>query len=74
MSSSMKCLECGKDLAYIVACEPLGLVAEPPPGEAASSPRRKKPSRAELEDRIIELEADLQSLKCNHSVQRESAE
>jgi hypothetical protein len=62
-SSSMACPKCGKDPSYIVAYEPLGLVDErplPPP-----APRRA--TRAQLEQRIRELEAELATARAAES-------
>lgn len=62
-SSSMRCPECGKDPAVIVAYEPLGLLARSPHGDVPCEPRPSKPSRAQLERRVAELEAEVSRLK-----------
>ncbi|CAI7978112.1 conserved hypothetical protein [Frankia sp. Hr75.2] len=63
-ASSMKCPECGKDPSDIVAFEPLGLLAEPPkPQEPAVPPAPKRPTRAQLERRLAELEAEVDNLR-----------
>ncbi|KQC34714.1 hypothetical protein UK82_30545 [Frankia sp. ACN1ag] len=63
-SSSMKCPECGRDPSYIVAFEPLGLVAEPPKPQAPAAPSApKRRTRAQLERRLAELEAEVSELR-----------
>lgn len=60
-SSSMRCPECQRDPCYIVAYEPLGLVAETPGRTVPPTPPR--PTRAQLERRVRELEAELAGLR-----------
>ncbi|MCK9928830.1 hypothetical protein MXD62_16870 [Frankia sp. Mgl5] len=63
-ASSMQCPECGKDPSYIVAFEPLGLLAEPPkPRKPAPAPTPRPPTRAQLERRLAELEAEVSELR-----------
>ncbi|MFB9585043.1 hypothetical protein OG590_17085 [Streptomyces goshikiensis] len=65
-SSSMDCPECGKESSVIVAFEPIGLVGEPPAAareELAAPPPPKRPSRAELERRIAQLEKENERLR-----------
>ncbi|MEX2982810.1 hypothetical protein [Streptomyces sp. C36] len=64
-SSSMRCPECGKDPARIVAYEPIGLAAEPPRARSGTvaPTRQRKPSRVELERRVAELEAENRRLR-----------
>jgi hypothetical protein len=57
-SSSMRCPDCDSDPASIVAFEPVGLV-EPQNVPAAASPQARQPSRAELQRRLRDLEAQL---------------
>jgi len=57
-SSSMVCTECGKKPAHIVAYEPLGFLDQRPVPPAPAAPPRR-PTRAQLERRIAELEAQL---------------
>jgi hypothetical protein len=66
-SSSMRCPDCGKDPAVIVAYEPLGLVAELPTGRTVSpsKPPRSRLTRAQLEERVSALEAENQQLRAN---------
>lgn len=63
-SASMRCSECGKDPARIVAYEPIGLVAPRPddPG-ATPSPPPKRQTRKQLESRIAELEEELKAAR-----------
>jgi hypothetical protein len=56
-SSSMKCPECGKNPSHIVAYEPLGFVDQRP----VPPPAPRRPTRAQLERRIAELEAELEA-------------
>lgn len=58
-SSSMRCPACGMDPARIVGYEPLGLKAEPPAARMAKPVTTRRPTRKQLEDRILELEAQL---------------
>ena len=53
----MRCPDCGIDPARIVALEPIDLVAPQP--AAPVTPPVVRPSRAELERRIRDLEAEL---------------
>jgi hypothetical protein len=57
-SSSMVCPECGIDPAYKVAYEPLGFLDQRPVPPAPAAPPRR-PTRAQLERRVAELEAQL---------------
>jgi hypothetical protein len=57
-SSSMRCPDCDRGPASIVAFEPVGLV-EPQNVPAAAAPQARRPSRVELERRIRDLEAQL---------------
>jgi hypothetical protein len=62
-SSSQRCPECGKDPAYIVAYEPIATLDEslaPPKAQLSMSAR---PSRAQLERRVAELETEVSRLK-----------
>ncbi|GAA0358184.1 hypothetical protein GCM10010151_54840 [Actinoallomurus spadix] len=69
-TGSTSCPECGLDPATIVDGEAIGLVEEPP-GVAkrvpAESPHRpagtRKPTRAELEAKVRELEAEIERLR-----------
>jgi hypothetical protein len=54
---SVRCSECGCDPAIVIDALSVGLAAEPAPPEPAAAPR--KPTRAALERRIEELEAQL---------------
>lgn len=65
--SSMRCPECGKEPARIVAYEPVGLSVPRPnqPPTSESCPPEKRPTRKHLEARIIELEAELNALRRN---------
>lgn len=60
-SSCMTCPECGKDPSAIAAYEPLGRVREPDraPGTTPKFQRSPKQTRAQLEARVAELEAEL---------------
>lgn len=59
-SSSMRCPTCGMDPARIVGYEPLGLKAELPTKARSTKPvTTRRPTRKQLEDRIVELEAQL---------------
>ncbi len=66
-SSSMRCPECGVDPALIVAYEPIGLLAEPPPANHALPLQPKRFSRTQLEQRVAELEAEVRRLKSEDS-------
>jgi hypothetical protein len=68
-SSSMRCPDCEKDPAVIVAYEPLGLVAELPTGRTVSpsKPPGSRLTRAQLEERVSALEAENQRLRANES-------
>jgi hypothetical protein len=57
----MACPECGKDPSSIVAYEPIGL-ADLRPVPPVSAPR---PTRAQLEQRIRDLEAELTSVRAS---------
>ncbi|MGW5116474.1 hypothetical protein ACWEQ8_13755 [Streptomyces noursei] len=69
---SMVCPECGKDRSLIVAYEPIGLVAEPPPlppdATAPPPPQPKKPTRAQLERRVAALEEENERLRSQGAV------
>lgn len=58
-SSSMRCPECRKDPSSIVAYEPIGF-ADQRPVPSAAPPR---PTRAQLERRVRDLEAELATLR-----------
>lgn len=67
-TSSTRCIECGLDPATIVAGEAIGLEEEPPrPGRedapAAASSRSRKATKAELESRVREFEAEVRRLR-----------
>jgi hypothetical protein len=70
-SSSQQCPECGKDPSSIVAYEPIGLVAEPPVTAEPSTVARR-PTRAQLERRIQELEKENERLRKPHGQRRSS--
>ena len=63
----MRCPECGVDPALIVAYEPIGLLAEPPPANHALPLQPKRFSRTQLEQRVAELEAEVRRLKSEDS-------
>lgn len=58
---SSSCAECGLDPATIIDAEPLGPVAQTPKPATAAAPR--KPTRAQLEARVHELESELARLR-----------
>lgn len=61
---SKRCPECGEERSTVVAYEPIGLLAEPPePTSAPAPPPPKKPTRAELERRVKELEKENEHLR-----------
>lgn len=64
---SMRCPECEKDPSMIVAYEPIGLAAEPPPSPLKAAPLppppARKPTRAQLERRIAALEEENRHLR-----------
>jgi hypothetical protein len=67
-SSSEQCPECGKDPSGIVAFEPIGLAGKPPsPPKPAASPLAKRPTRAELEQRVAALERENERLRSQGS-------
>jgi hypothetical protein len=61
--ASQRCPECGKDPSTIVAYEPIGLIAEPPAGIPPPAPAVRRPTRAQLERRLRELEAENERLR-----------
>lgn len=63
--SNQQCPECGKDPSSIVAYEPVGFVAEPP-GTAEPATVARRPTRAQLEQRIQELEKENERLRKPH--------
>ncbi|KPM56419.1 hypothetical protein ACG83_00145 [Frankia sp. R43] len=58
-SSSMKCPDCSRDPSTIVAYEPLGFADQRP----VPPPAPKRPTRAQLERRLAELEAEVSELR-----------
>jgi hypothetical protein len=60
-SGSVRCTECGGDPATVVDARAVGLVAEPSHPEPV--PAVRKPTRAALERRIEELEAEIARLR-----------
>lgn len=62
-SSSERCTECGLDPSHIVAYEPLGTVRERPTVVARSTPAARRPTRAQLELQVTELEAEITRLR-----------
>jgi hypothetical protein len=59
-SSSQKCPECHKDPSLIVAYEPLGMLKEPAHEKTFhSDTTKRKPTRAELERKISDLEEEV---------------
>ncbi|MCK9928833.1 hypothetical protein MXD62_16885 [Frankia sp. Mgl5] len=64
-SSSMKCPECSKDPSTIVAYEPIGFADQRP----VPPPALKRPTRAQLERRLAELEAEVGDLRSKDSSQ-----
>jgi hypothetical protein len=61
------CPQCGRDPIVIVAAEPLGLAGQPPGRRMRS--QKERPTRAQLERRVAELEVELSRLQA-----REAAE
>lgn len=63
-TGSTSCAECGLAPATIVDAEPIGLAGDPPatPRNAPSPPVRK-PTRAQLEARVRDLEAEIEELR-----------
>lgn len=66
--SAGACPECGLDPTTIVDGEAIGLAAEPkavlgPRAPSAKTERAGRPTKAELEARVRELEAEVQRLK-----------
>jgi len=65
-TGSTSCPECGLDPATVVDGETIGLQEEPPRPQRAPTPvitaRSGKPTKAEREARIRELEAELEQL------------
>lgn len=57
------CPECGLDPATIIDAEAVGLAGDPPRPAAAAQPKPPKPTRAQLEARVRELESELESLR-----------
>jgi len=66
-SALRNCSECGRDPVVIVAAEPRGL-AGPPPGARIHS-QRERPTSAQFERRIAELEGELSQLRASHAVE-----
>lgn len=65
-TSSTSCTECGLDPAVVVDGEAVGLLAERPDATNAGAPastRSGKPTKAGLEARVRELEAELERLR-----------
>lgn len=67
-TGSTRCTECGMDPATIVDGEAIGLQEEPPRPKweavpAAAPSRSRKPTKADLEARVRELEAELRRLR-----------
>ncbi|GAB3474551.1 hypothetical protein [Nocardiopsis coralliicola] len=67
-TGSTSCPECSLDPATIVDGEAIGLKEEPPSSIRAGAPaaetkRPRKPTKAELEARVRELEAEVQQLR-----------
>lgn len=63
-TGSVDCPECGLDPATIIDGEAIGLEGEPPgAGNAAVAPAPRKPTKADLEVKIRQLEAELQRLR-----------
>lgn len=63
-SGSTTCPECSLDPAIIVDGEALGLAGEPPFAPRSSrAPTPRKPTKAELEARVRELEAEVERLR-----------
>lgn len=63
---SKRCPECGEERSTVVAYEPIGLLAESPEPTSAPAPPPpppKKPTRAELERRVKELEKENEHLR-----------
>lgn len=60
-SGSVRCTECGCDPAAVIDARAIGLIAEPTRPE--SVPAVRKPTRAALERRIQELEAEVARLQ-----------
>lgn len=67
-TGSVDCPECGRDPATIIDGEAMGLEGEPPDaGKAAVTPAPRKPTKANLEVKIRELEAELERLRGRES-------
>jgi hypothetical protein len=67
-TGSTSCPECGLDPATIVDGEAIGLVAEPeaarvPAAPSAPAKRAGRPTKADLEARVRELEAEIERLR-----------
>jgi hypothetical protein len=63
-TGSVACPQCGLDPANIVDGEAIGLSGEPPSVPTTAPPSApRKPSRAELEARVCELEAEVVRLR-----------
>jgi hypothetical protein len=60
---AVRCVECGCDPATVVDARVIGPAAEPPP--AGPAPVARKPTRAALERRIDELEAEVARLRAD---------
>ncbi|MBX7433788.1 hypothetical protein JDV09_16980 [Mycobacterium sp. Y57] len=65
-TGSTKCAECGCEPAIIIDARAIGLVAPPPnTGTSPTGATVRKPTRAALEKRITELEAEVARLHAN---------
>jgi hypothetical protein len=62
-ASLTKCSECGLDPAVVVDARAIGLVKEPTTPHVPSTPPAARPTRAALEQRIRELEAELDAFR-----------
>lgn len=65
-TGAVKCTECGRDPSTVIQARTIGPAAPSPHSPAA--PAVRKPTRAALERRIEELEAEVARLK--HSARR----
>jgi hypothetical protein len=60
-TGAVKCTECGRDPSTVIDARAIGLAAPSP--HASAVPAVRKPTRAALERRIEELEAEVARLK-----------